>query len=46
MALDKQQEYFDLSQKAKPLLHALSPIIEEQFYLMFPVLPMLLSLCT
>lgn len=42
MVFAKQQGYFDMSREVKPLLHTWSLSIEEQFYVLFPLLMILL----
>jgi peptidoglycan/LPS O-acetylase OafA/YrhL len=42
MVFAKQQGYFDMSRDVKPLLHTWSLSIEEQFYVLFPLLMILL----
>lgn len=43
MVFARQQGYFDISRELKPLLHTWSLSIEEQFYLFFPLVIMVLS---
>ena len=41
--LNRESGYFDISAQLKPLLHTWSLAIEEQFYIVFPLLLLLLS---